>query len=559
MQAPALWGRLGCALRRLHFGRAAFATACVLAPIQAMAKLDCEALAGLSLPRTVVISSTDSAAGPPKLLVPGVAVPGAAVEQGGASAAVTTGARPYIKSLYGPGIDKDLPAFCRVTLRVDPQIYIEVWLPKENWNERFRGEGGGGYAGWVNYAGMADALRAGYATASTDTGHAFYMKGAFVLNADRSRNQQLLDDFAWRSVQEMTLKAKAIIRSYYGIPPRYSYWRGCSTGGRQGLLAVQRFPGEYDGVLAGSPGINFDRAVPATLWPHIVMQEEVGHPISMAKLDKATKSAIAACDPEDGVIDGIVNAPRRCHYDPAELVCSNVRTEADCLSAAEAKAIRRIWEGPKTRDGRQIWFGPERGASLAVQAGAQPFSMATDYFSYWIKRDPAFDWRKLGVDEFAQSVRDSVAEFNGVIGTDNPNLENWKARRGKLIIWQDEKDEIVSPRATIDYFNKVLATNHGAGQVAEFARLYMVPGSRHCATDDQAPFPYQIFDSLVNWVEKGVAPDRLIASQRLPDGALRTRPLCPYPDSARWNGEESPDDARNYTCVLTESVPVDSE
>lgn len=524
-----------------------------------MAKPDCEALARLSLPGAVVISSTDVAAGPPKLPVPGVSVPAAAVEQGGASAAMATGARPYIKSLYGSGIDEDLPAFCRVTLRVDPQIYIEVWLPKESWNGRFRGEGGGGFSGWINYAGMADALRAGYATASTDTGHPFYMKGAFVLNADGSRNQQLLDDFAWRSLQEMALKAKSIIRSYYGTSPRYSYWRGCSTGGREGLMAIQRFPGEYDGVLAGSPGINFDRAAPATLWPHIVMQEELGRPISMVKLEKATKAAIAACDPEDGVTDGIVNAPRSCHYDPAELVCGSATTDAECLTASEATAIRRIWDGPKARSGRQIWFGLERSASLAVQAGSPPYSLATDYFKYWINKDPTFDWRKLDLGRYEQAIKDSVAEFNGVIGTNNPNLQSWKARGGKLIIWQDESDGIVSPRATIDYFNKVLATNHGAEQVSKFARLYMVPGSSHCAADDRAPFPYQIFDSLVDWVEKGLAPDNLIASQRLPDGSLRTRPICPYPDSARWNGAKSPDDARNYACVRTESVPVESE
>lgn len=472
--------------------------------------------------------------------------------------AATSGTQSNSKPLDGSAAGKDLPAFCRVTLRVDPQIYIEVWLPKENWNQRFRGEGGGGYAGWVNYTGMADALRAGYATASTDTGHSFTMRGAFVMNADRSRNQQLLDDFAWRSLQEMALKAKTIIRSYYGTAPRYSYWKGCSTGGRQGLMAVQRFPEEYDGVLAGSPGINWDRLVPSTLWPHIVMQEEVGHPISIAKLESATKAATAACDREDGVIDGIVNDPRRCNYDPSELVCSGTKTDPNCLSSSEANAIRRIWGGPRTVSGAQIWFGLERGASLAVLAGSQPFSMATDYFAYWIKRDPTFDWRKLSLEEFEQGIKESVTEFNNVIGTDNPNLQGWKARGGKLIIWQDENDEIVSPRGTINYFEKLLAA-HGAKQVATFARLYMVPGSKHCVPDDQAPFPHEIFDSLVEWVENGVAPNQLIASQRLQDGSLRTRPLCPYPKSAKWKGQKSSEDARNYTCILTESVPVESE
>lgn len=165
----------------------------------------------------------------------------------------------------------NLPAFCRVALTVAPQIRIEVWMPKDAWNERYRGEGGGGYAGSISYGGLAAGIRAGYATASTDTGHTASEGGRFALNSDGTLNWQLISDFAERSLHEMAVKAKALINAYYGKAPKYSYWNGCSTGGRQGLMAVQRFPGQYDGLLIGAPAINWDRFIPAELWPQVVL------------------------------------------------------------------------------------------------------------------------------------------------------------------------------------------------------------------------------------------------------------------------------------------------
>src|SRR5262249_19032648 len=215
----------------------------------------------------------------------------------------------------------NLPAFCRVALTVAPQIHIEVWMPKETWNQRYRGEGGGGYAGFISYGGLAAGIRAGYATASTDTGHPASVGGAFALNPDGTLNNQLILDFAERSLREMVRKAKTLITVHYGRPPIYSYWNGCSTGGRQGLIAVQRFPEEYDGLVIAAPAINWDRFIPAELWPQIVMRQEVGGPISAAKLNAVTNAAIAACDAGDGVVDGVINDPRKCNYDPAASVC----------------------------------------------------------------------------------------------------------------------------------------------------------------------------------------------------------------------------------------------
>src|SRR5205823_5359522 len=260
-----------------------------------------------------------------------------------------------------------------------PQIHIEVWLPKDSWNGSYRGEGGGGYAGSVSYGGLAEGVRRGYATASTDTGHAASAGGSFALNPDGTLNTQLIGDFAERSLREMVVAAKAIINAYYGAAPKHSYWNGCSTGGRQGLMAVQRFPDEYDGLVIGAPAINWDRFIPSELWPHVVMNKTVGAPISAAKLAAATTAAVAACDASDGVLDGVINDPRRCTYDPGALVCKN-EGGASCLTPQEADAIRKIWNGPTDASGQRLWFGLERGAPLNFLAGNNPFPIATAHF-----------------------------------------------------------------------------------------------------------------------------------------------------------------------------------
>jgi hypothetical protein len=215
----------------------------------------------------------------------------------------------------------NLPVFCRVALTVSPQIRIEVWLPKDTWNGRFRGEGGGGYAGQISYGGLAAGIRAGYATASTDTGHPASVGGTFALNPDGTLNMPAIADFAERSLRELVVKAKAVINAYYSKAPAYSYWNGCSTGGRQGLMAAQRFPDEYDGLVIGAPAINWDRFIAAELWPAIVMNNTLGGPIAASKLNAVTKAAVAACDQRDGVADGVINDPRKCTYDPGALAC----------------------------------------------------------------------------------------------------------------------------------------------------------------------------------------------------------------------------------------------
>lgn len=519
-------------MKRHFMVLAPIALAMTLQSSTALAAVPCADLMKLSLPETTITTAEEVTAG-------------------------TFSPPPGTFGPPGAGPLSNLPAFCRVALTVAPQIHIEVWLPKESWNGRYRGEGGGGYAGTIAYAGLATGIRAGYATASTDTGHAASVGGTFALNSDRTLNRQLIHDFAERSLHELAIKAKAVINAYYGSAPKYSYWNGCSTGGRQGLMAVQRFPEEYDGLVIGAPAINWDRFITAELWPQIVMRQEVGGAIADSKLKAVTTAAVAACDGSDGVMDGVINDPRKCTYDPASLACREGSDPATCLTAAEATAVRKIWDGPmSTKGGERLWFGLERGTALDALAGGNPFPITTTHYQYWIRQDPTFDWTTLTEADIEPALRESQKKFAEVIGTDDPDLQRFRKRGGKMIIWQGEADQLIFPRGTVNYFNRVAAANGGASTVDGFARLFLAPGVAHCA-GGAGPNPVGLFEAMVEWVEKGTAPETIKASRPLPDGGIRSRPLCAYPKTAQYTGVGSTDDAANFRCVDARHNPRD--
>jgi pimeloyl-ACP methyl ester carboxylesterase len=491
-------------------------------PLAHAAPTSCESLAKLSLSDVTVITAQESTSG---------------------ELATADGGR-------GPGGGRltGLPAFCRVALTVSPQIHIEVWLPKDTWNGSYRGEGGGGYAGSISYAGLAEGIRRGYATASTDTGHPAAAGGAFALSRDGSLNTQLIGDFAERSLREMAVTAKALINAYYGSAPKHSYWNGCSTGGRQGLMAAQRFPDQYDGLVIGAPAINWDRFIPAELWPEIVINRTVGAPISAAKLAAAATAAVAACDLRDGVKDGVINDPRKCAYDPHLLVCKAGDDTSSCLTTQEADAVAKIWNGPTAASGQRLWFGLERGAALNLLAGNDAFPISLAHFQYWIHQDAQFDWHSLTEGDFEKEFRASQQKFHDVIGTDDPRLDAFRKHGGKMIIWHGEADPLIFPRGTINYYERVLSANGGSKRVDDFARLFMAPGVGHCGGGD-GPSPVGLFEVMVDWVEKGVAPKTIPAIRKRPDGTTMSRPLCPYPTTAKWTGAGSTDDAVNFSCV----------
>lgn len=491
-----------------------------------------------------------------------------------------------------PGRPVAMP-FCRVRLTVAPQIHIEVWLPPAgSWNHRFEAVGGGGFAGTISYAALATALTGNavtghFATASTDTGHpasgtengqgganGAQAGGGFALEPATHRlNRGLIVDFASRSLHQMTEKAKALIDAYYGAPVKFSYWNGCSTGGRQGLMEAQRFPGDYNGILAGAPAINWDRFVPASLWPAVAMQLVAHHAIAPEKLQAATAAAIKACDALDGVTDGVISDPRRCRFDPRTLQCGAAGAARDhtCLAADEATALREIWQGARGPRGAFLWYGLEPGTPLAAMAGRAPFPISLDYWRLWIERSPAFDWHTLTDATFAAGIRESQEKFHDVIATDSADLSAFRAHGGKLLTYHGWSDPLIFPRGSIQYFERVLAANGGAKRVGEFYRLFMVPGMSHCFGGAGAvnfgqsglvpaePDPeHDALIALERWVESGIAPQALIAStdpqplharEDPTHSAAFSRPLCPYPQTAVYDGHGNPDIAASFRCA----------
>jgi pimeloyl-ACP methyl ester carboxylesterase len=390
------------------------------------------------------------------------------------------------------------------------------------YNGRFQAVAGGGYAGAISFGAMASALRNGYATASTDTGHSAITQpgGSFALNADGTLNWQLIEDFASRSLIELTKKAKALIAAFYGQDATYSYWNGCSTGGRQGRMLAERFPEGYDGILAAAPAINWDRFIPAELWPQLVMQRELGGPIAQCKLSVASEAALQACDGLDGVVDGVMDDPRRCDFDPLTLIGSS--TPCGTFTGADARVVQMIWDGARATDGSFLSYGLAKGAPLNFLAGNGPFPIAVDHFRYWIEPNPAFDWKTLDYAGFEQSFRVSQQLVDGVIGTDDPDLSDFRDAGGKVLIWHGRSDQLIFPEGSIHYYDRVIKSFDGTEQVQRFARLFMAPGVFHCG-GGTGPQVFDSFGALVRWVENGEAPDQITASRVENSVTVRTR------------------------------------
>jgi pimeloyl-ACP methyl ester carboxylesterase len=435
-----------------------------------------------------------------------------------------------------------LPEFCRVALTVDPAITIELWLPTDQYNNRFQAVGGEGYAGFINFRAMAEALRAGYATASTDTGHVGTdLDGSFALTPDGALDMPIIEDFAARSLFHLTDTSRSLIDEFYGEPADYAYWNGCSTGGREGLMLAQRYPDAYDGILAGAPAINWDRFIPSLLWPQIVMDEELGGVIDPCKLAAATSAAVEACDTVDGVSDGVLEDPRACDFDPSALV--GFETPCGEFTETDAAVIQAIWDGPRTSNGDFMWYGIAPGAPLEEVAGSLPFPIGSDYIRIWVHQDPTFDWHTLGYGGFEDAFRISQGLFHDVIGTDDPDLTSFRDAGGRLVMWHGWYDQLIPPEGSIDYYDRVLEAMGEIGDVAEFARLFMAPGVLHCG-DGPGLTEFDAFGALVDWVETGRAPETITASR-----GAETRPMCPYPTVATYDGTGDPDRAASFDCT----------
>jgi len=429
---------------------------------------------------------------------------------------------------------------CRVTVVVThppTRDRVKVWigLPLTNWNGRFQGTGGGGFLG-----GHPNSLRGpvglGFSAGATDTGHEGG-SGRFALDANGRQDWQAIIDNAYLGIHEMTLAGKALTKAFYGQAPRYSYFVGGSTGGRQGLMEAQRFPDDYNGILSGCPAINWHRFVSASLWPQVVMLSSTNF-VSKAKLDAATAAAVAACDTDDNVKDGVIDNPFRCAYDPKALIGARVGDET--FTAADADVIRKIWQGPRTQDGRFMWYGLERGADMSPYAGTsgsplkgKPFSIALEYWLYYLAQDAKWDWSTLTYAGFEQFWTKSVEQYGAVIGTDDPDLARFRDHGGKVIIYHGLADELIPAAGSIDYYKRVQQRMGGQKATAKFARLFLVPGVNHGFRGAGAQ-PTGLNEAIIRWVEEGKAPDKLIAEKRDANGKIiRARPLFPYPQTAK--------------------------
>ena len=481
----------------------------------------CESLSSLSLAKTTITMAQIVA--PSALILPG---------------------------RFRPDAWTDLPAFCRVVAKLEPSsdssITIEVWLPSEGWNGSYQAVGNGGWAGTVSYGQMAEALRRGYATSSTDTGHT--SNGAsFALG-----HPERMIDFAYRSVHEMALKTKLIIEAFYGTAARHSYWYGCSTGGRQGLEEAQRFPGDFDGIVAVAPAINQARLNVSYVWAAQATLNDPASYIPQSKYGVIHDAVVQACDAGDGLADGVVDDPARCRFDPDVLRCGGADAPT-CLTAPQVEAARRIYAGPKNpRTLQQIAPGLELGSELgwgALAAGPRANVIGDSYFKFVVFEDTTWDFRTL---DFDRDVARAYQIDGGLLAATDPDLTEFASRGGKLMLIHGWSDQFISPRYSINYYESVIEGMDSGDEAAEFMRLFVAPGMAHCGGGD-GPNAFDSLALIEQWVDQGTAPDQMIASRITRGEVVRTRPLCPYPQVARYTGTGSIDDDANFQCVVPES------
>lgn len=466
-------------------------------------------------------------------------------------------AESHIVPASGPNV-----SYCQANIlygtNANQNINIRVGLPLNSvdggsggvegaWNGRTQGVGGGGCAGNLN---VTAPVNSGYVGSGTDTGHAGGDCEPGV-NTNGTYNLQFINDFIRDAIKQQVLLSKLLAKTYYGVKPVYNYWNGCSTGGRQGYLLAQELGTELDGILANAPAMYWTRFQTAQMWGQVVMRELVGGPISAAKLNQATASAVAACDAADGVSDSLIDDPRTCTFSAMANVCGTpTAPPANCLTVAEAQAIEKIWDGPRNTRGQKIWFGLDRGTALGGLNGGFPFFLGVVQF-HWNEHDRNFDWTTVNSMEYPQVAQDGSRNIADVTDT-FADLDAFRNHGGKLLTFVGANDQLIMPRGVINYY-RLMASRYGKHndpdfqELQTFFRLFRAPGVAHCG-GGAGPQPQALFDALVNWVENGVAPERILAQNTTGGVVTRTRPLCPYPQTAIYNGSGNINDAANYHC-----------
>ena len=483
-------------------------TLSLLAALPAFAQLPCERLASLKLPGATITAADTIAAGAYKTQEP-------------------------------PNPIVNVPAFCRIAATLHPTadsiIGVEVWLP-EDWNGKYQAVGGGGWAGNISFPAMAAALAEGYATSSTDTGH----KGGDAKFAPG--HPEKIVDYAYRAVHEMTVQAKALIKERYGRAPRLSYWNGCSTGGRQGLQEAQRYPEDFDAIIAGAPANYMLHLGAWDLQAALTAQKDQAHLIPADKLEMLHAAVVAACDGLDGIKDGLVSNPKTCRFDPQALLCKGADS-ASCLTSPQVESVRAMYTPARKKDGTLVYPGMPRGGenAWARMSNPSPFPLSLSTYQYALHEDAAWDWRTFNLD---RDVADADEKL-GAIDAINPDLRAFRDRGGKLLMYHGWADQLISAENSINYRASVEAKL--GGNQDNWYRLFMVPGMRHCR-GGEGPDQFNIMGALERWKESSEPPAQIVATHVTNNAVDRTRPLCPYPQMAVYKGLGSINDAANFSC-----------
>jgi hypothetical protein len=452
-------------------------------------------------------------------------------------------------------------SFCNVTVTYthpgwNDTIHINIQLPLDNWNGRFQGVGGGGWAASSGSASLLGPVANNYSAGNTDAGHDLNTGSSLSWSneANGNLNIPLLIDFASVALNDLAVVGKQLSNKFYSYGPSHSYWNGCSTGGRQGLMLAQRYPIAYSGIYAASPAINWDRFQIAQYWGQFVMNQLSHHPPDCV-FDFITAAAVTACDGLDGVEDGVIAALSLCKFDPR----STIGEQIDCGSTSveivekDAEIVQKTWEGPRTADGAFVWWGINPGAAFEGLTGTvctptnsttnctgDPFSITPDWIDRWVLDDDNFDLTTISLDDFLEIFHLAQVKYEGLIGTNNPDLSAFKQAGGKMITWHGLADQLIFPNATVAYYQKVQALDPA---VRDFYRFFEAPGVAHCG-GGAGEVPTNPFDAVVDWVEKGLEPATLAAVSA--DGT-RNRDLCLYPLVSVYKGGDSTQ-ASSFSC-----------
>ena len=435
------------------------------------------------------------------------------------------------------------------------EVSFEVWLPLSGWNGRFQGVGGSGWlAGYHGTRGLGIAVEQGFAAASTDGGNVSdsegYLNGDMV--SDGVVDMGRLFDFSATALHEIAVVGKAVTASFYGKPAHHSYFTGCSQGGRQGYELAQRYPGDFDGILANAPAIQWPGLFLALGWGEFVMRWK-GHSPSMCVYEGFRKASVKACDGLDGVLDGVISNDEACRFDPYTLVGHEVECEGETetVAAEDAEVLELIHQGPRSAQGTQLWKPFPWGITYnaVVLVGPDWSAMWNDWYRFFVMKDGDYDVESLDtLEELTDLFATSIAEYAGTIGTDNPDLAGLRDTGHKLLSWHGSADDTIPLEDTIAYRKDVESIMGGNDAVNEFYRFFVAPGVSHCILGDGA-YPVDAFEALFEWVEGGSTPEELHGTMLTPKGETAERKMCPWPLVARYDGESDPNKAGSYHCA----------